>query len=85
MLVYRTFSIAQSEINNFIRGGVDDANTLLNAYASPLGKSTGANLNAGWVNTAAALKPGRFELKLIGNAAYVPASARTYNLDALGF
>ena len=76
---------AQSEINNFIRGGVEDANTLLNAYAAPLGKSTGANLNAGWVNTAAALKPGRFELKLIGNAAYVPAHERSYSLDALHF
>ena len=78
-------SAAQSEINNFIRGGVDDANTLLDAYTAPLGKSTGANLNAGWVNTAAALKPGRFELKLIGNVAYVPTSERTYNLNALGF
>ena len=77
-------AIAQSQINQFIRGGVDDANALLDAYVSPLGKSTGANLNAGWVNTAAALKPGRFELKLVGNVAYVPSSARTYNLDALG-
>ena len=78
-------SMAQSEINNFIRGGVDDANVLLNAYVAPLSKSTGANLNAGWVNTAAALKSGRFELKLIGNAAYVPTAERTYSLDALGF
>ena len=78
-------TVAQSGINNFIRGGVDDASTLLEAYASPLGKSTGANLNAGWINTAAALKPGRFELKLIGNAAYVPATARTYSLDGLKF
>ena len=78
-------AVAQSPFNNFMRAGVDDATTLLNAYVAPLGKSTGANLNAGWINTAAALKPGRFELKLVGNAAYVPASERTYNLDALGF
>ena len=78
-------TIAQLEINNFIRGGVKDANTLLNAYMSPFGKSTGANLNAGWINTAAVLKPGRFELKLVGNAAYVPVAERTYSLDALGF
>ena len=77
-------TLAQSEINNFIRGGIDDANTMLKAYVSPLGKSTGANLNTGWVNTAAALKPGRFELKLVGNAAYIPAPERTYSLDALG-
>ena len=85
LLVISHNTLAQSEINNFIRGGVDDANTLLNAYVAPLGKSTGANLNAGWVNTAAALEPGRFELKLIGNVAYVPTSERTYSLDALGF
>ena len=77
-------ALAQSEINNFIRGGINDANTLLGAYVGPLGKSTGANLNAGWTNTAAALKPGRFELKLVGSAAYVPVPERAYNLDALG-
>ena len=77
-------TFAQSDINNFISGGLEDANTLLNAYAAPLGKSTGANMNAGWINTAAPLKPGRFELKLVGNVAYVPKSERSYSLDKLG-
>ncbi len=78
-------SFAQSDVNAFIRAGADDATTLLGAYAAPLGKSTGANLNAGWVNAAAPLKPKRFELKLVGNAAYVPKAERTFSLDALGF
>ncbi len=78
-------SFAQSDVNAFIRAGADDATTLLGAYAAPLGKSTGANLNAGWVNAAAPLKPKRFELKLVGNAAYIPKAERTFSLDALGF
>lgn len=80
-----TSSQAQSEMGDFVKGGIDDAEKLLNAYASPLGESFGANLNAGWVNTAAPLKAGRFELKLVANVAFVPKVEQTYNLDALGF
>lgn len=78
-------SFSQADVKTLLRAGVDDANTLLGAYAAPLGKSTGANLNAGWVNAAAPLKPKRFELKLVGNAAYIPKAERTLSLDALGF
>lgn len=78
-------SFAQSDANALMRAGVSDATILLGAYAAPLGKSTGANLNAGWVNAAAPLKPKRFELKLVGNVAYVPKAERTFSLDALGF
>lgn len=78
-------SLAQSEMADFVKGGVQDAEKLLNAYAGPLGESFGANLNAGWVNTAAPLKTGRFELKLVANVAFVPKVEQTYNLDALGF
>ncbi len=80
-----TTSFAQSDINTLMRAGLDDATTLFGAYAAPLGKSTGANLNAGWVNAAAPLKPKRFELKLVGNAAYIPTAERAFSLDALGF
>ena len=83
-LLGSTVASAQSDINSFIQGGVTDANTLIGAYVAPLGKSTGANMNTGWVNTAAALKPGRFEFKLVGNVAYIPTGQRTYDLDALG-
>ncbi len=79
-----TASFSQSDVNALLRAGVNDANTLLGAYTAPLGKLTGANLNAGWVNAAAPLKPKRFELKLVGNAAYVPTAERSFSLDALG-
>ena len=78
-------SFAQSDVNALMRAGAADATILLGAYTAPLGKSTGANLNAGWVNAAAPLKPKRFELKLVGNAAYIPAAERSFSLDALGF
>ncbi len=78
-------SFAQSDVNAFMRAGAADATTLLGSYTAPLGKSTGANLNAGWVNAAAPLKPKRFELKLVGNAAYVPKAKRAFSLDAIGF
>jgi hypothetical protein len=76
---------AQSTLGEIFNGGVQDAEKLLNAYMAPFGASLGANLNAGWINTAAPLKPGRFELKMVANVAFVPTNEQTYNLDALGF
>lgn len=78
-------AVAQGVVNDLVKGGVEDANKLLKAYAQPFGESFGVNLNSGWINTAAPLKPGRFELKVVGNTAFVPVNSRTYNLDALGF
>ncbi len=78
-------TLAQSEAAEFIKGGVQDAGTLLGAYVQPFGESFGVNMNSGWVHTAAPLKPGRFELRIIANATFVPVGNRTYNLDALGF
>ena len=75
---------AQSNLNQFVRGGVTDAGTLLEAYVAPAGASIGANLNAGWTNTATTLLPGRFEFKIVGNATYIPKKRRSYDLNALG-
>ena len=75
---------AQSNVNQFVRGGVTDASTLLGAYVAPAGESMGANLNAGWTNTATTLLPGRFEFKIVGNATYIPKKRRSYDLNALG-
>lgn len=77
--------MAQSDIGALVNGGMADANKLLEAYVSPFGESFGVNMNSGWTNTANTLKPGRFEIKLVTNAAFVPVNNRTYNLDALGF
>lgn len=76
---------AQSNLGEILYGGVQDTEKLLNAYMAPFGESLGANLNAGWINTAAPLKPGRFELKMVANVAFVPTREQSYNLDALGF
>lgn len=78
-------TMAQSDAAEFVKGGIQDANKLLKAYVQPFGESFGVNMNSGWVNTAAPLKPGRFELKIVANAAFVPVNSKTYNLDALGF
>lgn len=78
-------AIAQSGVADIVKGGVQDANKLLKAYVQPFGESFGVNMNSGWANTAAPLKPGRFELKVVANAAFVPVNSKTYNLDALGF
>lgn len=78
-------AFAQLDVAEFVKGGVADASILLKAYTSPFGESFGVNMNSGWTNTANTLKPGRFEIKLVTNVAFVPVSNRTYNLDALGF
>jgi hypothetical protein len=84
MLSYAKEAKSQDAAGQLLQGGVDDATTLLRAYLNPFGQSFGANLNSGWYNTAQPLKPGRFELKFVGNITFTPNSARTFDLTGLG-
>lgn len=74
---------SQSEAGEFIRGGIEDAETLMGAYLQPFGKSFGANMNSGWVNTAQPLNLGRFEVKFVANVGLAPDGDKYYNFDDL--
>ena len=51
-LLSLTLIRAQSDFEQLIKGGKDDANYLAKGYVSPMLKAIGTGLNQGWYNTA---------------------------------
>ncbi len=71
------------QISKFMAGGVNDAEQLFEAYISPYANAIGADLSAGWYNTAKVHKPGGFDITVTANVAIIPESDQSFNLDDL--
>lgn len=76
-------ALAQSDASNLIRGGLVDANTIMNAYSSPMLKAFGAGLNGGWFNTAKPHGLGGFDVTLSVNGAFAPSSDQSFDINNL--
>lgn len=68
---------------NFLKGGPADAEALFQEYLQPFANIFGADLNAGWYNSAKPHKLGGFDLTLTLNTAFAPSSARTFDANTL--
>jgi hypothetical protein len=68
---------------DFIRGGIDDANTLFDSYLKPFGEGFGASLNSGWVHSARPHGTFGFNLSLRVSGAFVPDAKRTFDVTNL--
>lgn len=68
---------------DFIYGGVEDAETILQEYLRPYANILGSDLNAGWYNTARPHKLGGLDVTATVSWAKAPASALAYDLGAL--
>lgn len=77
---------AQTEdMSEFLKTGLGDGSKLLNAYASPLLKSFGAGLNAGWFNTAKVHGAGGFDITICPtNLTFAPSGDKTFDFNSLG-
>jgi hypothetical protein len=78
-----TSLLAQKDAAALIQGGLEDANGLMTSYASPLMKSIGSGLNAGWFQTAKPHGIGGFDLTFSLNVPFAPTADQSY--DASGF
>lgn len=76
---------AQSEVVQFIKGGIDDGEKLIQAYLEPLGNAMGANLNGGWNNTARVHRRFGFDITLTLTAAIPPESSKSFDLGDIEF
>ncbi len=74
---------AQLPSLDFIYGYTNDARLLLENYLRPYANIMGANLNAGWYNTAEPHKFGGFDITATVSVAFAPTSALTYDLAGL--
>lgn len=75
---------AQQNVGDLFKSGPADATKLVNAYFDPLYKGLGVGLSDGWTNTAKSKGFLKFELRASATAAFVPQSARTYDVNTLG-
>jgi hypothetical protein len=73
----------QSYQLDFIYGGIDDAEKVLQAYLEPFANILGSDLNAGWYNTARPHKLGGVDVTATVSWAKAPAGLLTYDLSAL--
>ncbi len=74
LLSSKTFA----QIEDFLRGGTEDANILYNNYMSPFMKGLGYGFNSGWYNTAKPHKTLGFDLTISFNAAIVPVQDQSF-------
>lgn len=79
-----TSAFAQEQMSEFLRAGASDGSKVLNAYASPMLKSFGADMNAGWFNTAKVHGLGGFSINFCTNVALVPSADKTFDVSSLG-
>lgn len=87
MLLIACISLpAQAQITNIeelIRAGQEDAQTLTRAYLKPLPSGFGADINSGWFMNAKPHKTLGFDLQIRGAIAFVPGSDQSFNLNDL--
>ncbi|MBC6111453.1 DUF6588 family protein [Pedobacter fastidiosus] len=75
---------AQQDVGGLFVSGPADATKLINAYFDPLYKGLGVGLSDGWTNTAKSKGLLKFDVRVSITGAFVPQSARTYDVNALG-
>lgn len=79
-------AVGYSQIGNvedLLRGGVEDANLLIKEYLSPFGVGFGADLNNGWYSTAGTHELGGFDITVMANSAIAPSRAGSFDLSEL--
>ena len=76
--------LSQAPSPEFISGGVEDAELILQEYLKPYANILGSDLNAGWYNTAKPHELGGLDVTFTVSWAKAPASALSYDLATLG-
>jgi hypothetical protein len=77
-------SFAQDDIDNLLKENLADGRKLIEAYVSPIMKSTSLSLNQGWYNTAKTHKIAGVDLTITVNAMTIPNSENLYDPSKLG-
>ncbi|MTI88001.1 MAG: hypothetical protein FH748_08540 [Balneolaceae bacterium] len=72
-----------TSVGAFLRAGKEDATLLTKEYLKPFPTGFGTGLNAGWTETAAPKKTLGLSLQIRSSLAFVPSSAREFDISAL--
>ena len=86
LIILLTFSLSftalSQDIDAFLEGGVDNANTLLGNYLEPAFQGIGYGLNSGWYNTGKPHKSFGIDLTMSVNMASIPSDAEFFTFNA---
>lgn len=69
IMLYSGISFAQSNINDLLAAGLNDAERFTNAYMAPVAEGALYSLSGSWLNTATAKPLGGFEISIVGSMA----------------
>lgn len=83
IFVTASTAFAQDDIDQLLKGSIEDAEKLVGAYVSPLMKSVSSGLNQGWYNTAKPHKIAGIDLTITANAMNIPNKELFYNMADL--
>lgn len=70
-------------IDELVRAGQEDAQTLTRAYLKPLPSGFGADINSGWFMNAKPHKTLGFDLQIRGAVAFVPSNDQSFDINEL--
>lgn len=70
-------------IDDILRAGITDAETITRSYLRPLPSGFGSGINSGWITSAKPHNPLGFDLQVRGTMAFVPSSDEYFDLNAL--
>jgi len=90
IVVVSLLALAGPKVNaqleaDFFKAGINDGMLLMEAYIEPYANAFGAGFNSAWYNTAKTHKFGGFDVTLSVSAAFVPASAKEFDLADISF
>ena len=74
-------AVAQSDLDNLIKGSTEDANYLVKGYITPALNTVGYGLNQGWYNTAKPHKVLGFDLTITAAAISIPSADLSYRVE----
>lgn len=74
---------AQNLSLDFVYGGIEDAEAILQEYLKPYANIIGSDLNAGWYNTARPHKLGGLDVTATVSWSSAPVSALTYDMSEM--
>ncbi|MEQ8471934.1 MAG: hypothetical protein RIC35_12155 [Marinoscillum sp.] len=74
-------SLSAQDLGDFLEGGVEDGNQLLQDYLEPAFVGFGYALNSGWYNTGRPHKTLGFDITVNMNLAYVPTDAQYFTIN----
>jgi len=77
------FTFCQSEVVNFLQGGIDDGKKLFEAYLTPYGNALGSSLNAGWFNSAKVHTFPGFDITLTMSTSFIPSADKEFDINNL--